>query len=86
MPGSPFNSVKEAIAAAKAKPGQLSYGSGGGSGSSDHLAGELFKMLAGFTSLGVEAEGSTPSEFKTYFRNDVETWRKVVRAAGVSAE
>jgi len=193
-PGSPYNSVKDVIAAAKAKPGQLSYGSGGGSGSSDHLAGELFKLIAGvemlhvpyksgpaalndllggqlsiylggipinlpmikagkvkalgtsgtkrspqlpqvptiaeaglpgfevnvwyglfaprrtspaivekisgdvkalitttemrerFTALGVEAEGSAPSEFKTYFRSDVEKWRKVVKAAGVSAD
>jgi tripartite-type tricarboxylate transporter receptor subunit TctC len=193
-PSSPYRSVKDVIAAAKAKPGQLSYGSGGGSGSSDHLAGELFKMTAGidllhvpyksgpaalndllggqlsiylggipinlpmikagkvralgtsgakrspqlpqvptiaeaglpgfevnvwyglfapgatprhviekiasdvkrlittsemrerFTALGVEAEGTSPSEFKQYFRNDVEKWRKVVRAAGVSAD
>jgi tripartite-type tricarboxylate transporter receptor subunit TctC len=194
VPNSPYRSVKDVIAAAKAKPGQLSYGSGGGSGSSDHLAGELFKMMAGidllhvpyksgpaalndllggqlsiylggipinlpmikavkvralgtsgtkrspqlpqvptiaesgvpgfevnvwyglfapratpqrviekiasdvkrlittpemrerFTALGVEAEGTSPSEFRTYFRNDVEKWRKVVRAAGVSAD
>src|SRR4051812_9763031 len=44
---SPINSVKELIALAKAKPGQLSFGSGGGSGSSDQMAGELFKLLAG---------------------------------------
>jgi tripartite-type tricarboxylate transporter receptor subunit TctC len=44
---SPVGSVKELIALAKAKPGQLSFGSGGGNGSSDHLAGELFKLLAG---------------------------------------
>ena len=52
-PSSPFNSVKDVIAAAKAKPGQMSYGSGGGSGSSDHLAGELFKLLAGINVLHV---------------------------------
>jgi hypothetical protein len=44
---SPVNSVRELIALAKAKPGQLSFGSGGGTGSSDHLVGELFNMLAG---------------------------------------
>jgi tripartite-type tricarboxylate transporter receptor subunit TctC len=52
-PSSPFNAVKDVIAAAKAKPGQMSYGSGGGSGSSDHLAGELFKLLAGIDVLHV---------------------------------
>jgi tripartite-type tricarboxylate transporter receptor subunit TctC len=193
-PGSPYNSVKDVIAAAKAKPGQLSYGSGGGTGSSDHLAGELFRLLAGaemlhvpyksgpgalndllggqlsiylggipinlpmikagkvralgtsgvkrspqlpnvptiaeaglpgfevnvwyglfaprgtapaivakmssdvstllrtpemrerFVALGVDAEGGTAAEFRTYFRNDVEKWRKVVKAAGVSGD
>ncbi len=44
---SPLNSVRELIALAKARPGQLSFGSGGGTGSSDHMAGELFNMLAG---------------------------------------
>jgi tripartite-type tricarboxylate transporter receptor subunit TctC len=44
---SPLNSVRELVAQAKARPGQLSFGSGGGTGSSDHMAGELFNMLAG---------------------------------------
>lgn len=191
---SPYNSVKDVIAAARAKPGQMSYGSGGGSGSSDHLAGELFKLLAGidvlhvpyksgpaaltdlmngqlsiylggipinlpmikagkvralgtsgmkrsaqlpnvptiaeaglpgfevnvwyglfapratpprtveriaadvtallrtgemrerFAALGVDAEGGTPEAFKVYFVNDIERWRKVVRAAGVQGD
>jgi tripartite-type tricarboxylate transporter receptor subunit TctC len=193
-PGSPINSVKDLIAVAKAKPGQLSYGSGGGSGSSDHLAGELLKLSAGvdvlhvpyksgpgalndlmngslsfylggipinlpmiragkvkaiatsglkrspqlpnvptiaesglpdfevnvwyglfaprgtpprivdkiaddvsrvlktpemrerFTALGVEAEGTAPADFKSYFRKDMEKWRKVVKAAGVAGD
>jgi tripartite-type tricarboxylate transporter receptor subunit TctC len=38
--------VKELIALAKAKPGSLSYGSSG-IGSSQHLAGELFREMAG---------------------------------------
>jgi tripartite-type tricarboxylate transporter receptor subunit TctC len=50
---SPLSSVKDVVAAARAKPGQMSYGSGGGSGSSDHLAGELFKLLAGVDILHV---------------------------------
>jgi tripartite-type tricarboxylate transporter receptor subunit TctC len=39
-------SVKELIALAKAKPGALSYASSG-TGSSQHLAGELFREMAG---------------------------------------
>jgi tripartite-type tricarboxylate transporter receptor subunit TctC len=42
-----LNSVKDVIALAKAKPGFVSYGSGGGTGSSDHLAGELFALMSG---------------------------------------
>ncbi len=48
-----LNSVKDVIALAKAKPGTVSYGSGGGSGSSDHLAVELFGLMAGLQLLHV---------------------------------
>jgi tripartite-type tricarboxylate transporter receptor subunit TctC len=43
-PGVPARSVNELIALARAKPGTLSYGSAG-VGSSQHLAGELFKEM-----------------------------------------
>jgi tripartite-type tricarboxylate transporter receptor subunit TctC len=43
-PGVPANSVKELIALAKARPGQLSFGSAG-LGSQNHLAMELFKYM-----------------------------------------
>ena len=45
-PAVSVRTVKELIALAKAKPGQLAYGSAG-IGSSQHLAGELFKEMAG---------------------------------------
>jgi len=50
-------SVKELIDLAKAKPGQLRYASPG-TGSSPHLAGELFKSLAGVDMVHVPYKGS----------------------------
>ena len=43
---SPYKSVKDLVAAAKASPGKLSYGSGG-IGGSHHLSGALFEHAAG---------------------------------------
>jgi tripartite-type tricarboxylate transporter receptor subunit TctC len=45
-PSLPVKSVKELVALAKAKPGMLTFGSGG-TGSSGHLAGALFETAAG---------------------------------------
>jgi len=45
-PALPVNNLLELIALAKAKPGQLNYGTPG-SGTSTHLASEMFNMLAG---------------------------------------
>ncbi len=54
------NSVKELIALAKAKPGGLSYGSGGGVGSGSHVAAELFKRMAGVDIVHVPYKGGAP--------------------------
>ena len=51
--------VKELIAAAKAKPGALAVGYGG-NGSTMHLAGELFNMMAGVKLQPVPYKGSGP--------------------------
>ena len=57
---SPFKSPKDIIDAAKAKPGKLSYGSGG-MGASAHLAGELFKSVAKVDITHVPYKGSGPA-------------------------
>ena len=54
----PANSLKELIAFAKAKPGQLNYGSGG-VGNSDHMAAELFKYMADVNIVHVPYKGGT---------------------------
>ena len=57
---SPFKSVKDVIAAAKAKPGTLSFASGG-LGGSHHLSGEMFKSLAGINMTHVPYKGGAPA-------------------------
>jgi tripartite-type tricarboxylate transporter receptor subunit TctC len=56
---SPYKSVADVVAAAKAKQ-QLSFSSSG-AGSSQHLSGELFKNMAGIDILHVPYKGSAPS-------------------------
>jgi len=49
--------VAELVKLAKARPGQLNYGSGGNGGTS-HLAGEMFNLLAGVKTVHVPYKGS----------------------------
>jgi tripartite-type tricarboxylate transporter receptor subunit TctC len=59
-PKSPFHSIADLIAAAKAEPEKLSYGTYG-IGTSAHLAGELFKTLAGVKLTMVPYKGAAPA-------------------------
>lgn len=59
-PSVPVRSVKDLVAFAKVKPGTINYGSGG-NGSSGHLAGELFKYLAGVDMVHVPYKGAGPA-------------------------
>ena len=58
-PSLPVKSIKELIAMAKARPGQLSYGSSG-NGSPTHLSGELFNYLAGVKIVHIPYKGGGP--------------------------
>ena len=52
----PAHSIKQLVVLAKSKPGALTYGSGG-SGTTEHLAGEMFKSAAGIDLLHVPYKG-----------------------------
>lgn len=59
-PSVPVRTVKEVIALAKSKPGQLTFGSAG-AGTTPHLAGELFKYMTGVSMIHVAYKGSPQS-------------------------
>ena len=59
-PALPVRSVKELIALARARPGQLTYGSAG-NGSPSHLAGELLKTMSGISLLHIPYKGGGPA-------------------------
>jgi len=57
---SPYKTVQELTAAAKAKPGSISFASAG-NGTSQHLSGELYKSIAGLDMVHVPYKGSAPA-------------------------
>ncbi|MGE5526971.1 MAG: tripartite tricarboxylate transporter substrate binding protein [Rhodospirillaceae bacterium] len=59
-PSLPVRTVKELIALAKARPNQLSYASSG-TGSTGHIAAELFNVKAGVKMLHVPYKGNAPA-------------------------
>lgn len=58
-PSLPVKSIREFVAFAKARPGQITYASGG-IGSSSHLATELFQILSGTRVVHVPYKGAGP--------------------------
>jgi tripartite-type tricarboxylate transporter receptor subunit TctC len=59
-PALPAKSIRELIAIAKAHPGKLSYASAG-TGGAPHLAGELFKSMAGIDMVHIPYKGAAPA-------------------------
>jgi len=59
-PAQPLKSVRELVAYARANPGKLNFGSSGNGGST-HLAGELFKLMAGIDIVHVPYKGAAPA-------------------------
>jgi tripartite-type tricarboxylate transporter receptor subunit TctC len=56
----PAKNVKELIALARERPGKLDFGSGS-TGSTGHLAGEMFKMMTGTFMVHIPYKGSAPA-------------------------
>ncbi len=59
-PSVPVKNVRELIALAKTRPGKLNYASSG-LGSSNQMAGELFKLMAGVNIVHVPYKGNSPA-------------------------
>lgn len=75
----PFHSVQDVLAAARANPGRLTYGSGG-AGSSNHLSGALFASAAKIELTHISYRGAAPAmtalyagEIDMVFASTVET-------------
>jgi len=59
-PSLPVKSVKDFIAFARARPGKVDFGSSG-PGGSGHMAGELFRMIAGVDIVHIPYKGAPPA-------------------------
>jgi len=59
-PSLPARNLRQLIALAKAKPGQLNFATSG-IGTSNHMAGELFKLMAGVDIVHVPYKGNAPA-------------------------
>ncbi len=78
-PSLPVRSVKELIAFAKARPGQLTYGSSG-SGGSSHLGFELFNQMAGIRAVHVPYKGLAPATIDLLAGNITMSWESTAAA------
>jgi len=68
-PSVPFRNVKELIDHARANPGKLNFGSGG-VGTSNHLAGEMFKRETGTDLMHIAYKG-TPAAYNDMFSGQI---------------
>jgi tripartite-type tricarboxylate transporter receptor subunit TctC len=79
-PSLPAKTVKELIAFARTRPGELTYGSSG-IGSSSHLGFELFNMMAGIKGVHVPYKGLPPAMSDTASGQLVMTWNSITASA-----
>lgn len=79
-PSLPAANLKELIAFAKARPGQLTYASSG-TGSSSHLGFELFNLMAGIKGIHVPYKGLPPATLDTISGYVTMTWNSITASA-----
>ena len=79
-PSLPAKTVKELIAFAKTRPGELTQGSSG-IGSSSHLGFELFNMMAGIKGVHVPYKGLAPAMNDTIAGQLTMTWNSITASA-----
>jgi tripartite-type tricarboxylate transporter receptor subunit TctC len=75
-PSLPVANLKELIALARARPGQLTYASSG-AGSSSHLGFELFNLMAGIKAVHVPYKGLPPATMDTISGHVTMTWNSI---------
>jgi tripartite-type tricarboxylate transporter receptor subunit TctC len=80
-PGLGVRSVKELVAMAKHKPGQLNYATAG-TGSGAHISAEKFRMAAGIDAVHVPLKGSPESVTETMGGRTHFTWTPLTTALG----
>jgi len=87
---SPISSIKTLVAAAKSSPGKLTYATAG-VGSSSHIAGELFKQVAGIDVTHVPYKGASPAMMDlrggrvTYMGTSLASANQLVREGKIRA-
>jgi tripartite-type tricarboxylate transporter receptor subunit TctC len=92
-PSLPVKSIKELVAFAHARPGELNMGTAG-----TVLPSHYFFMLArvkmeivpykgaGLLDIGGNPSGEPPDEFATRVRTEIDRWKKVAAAAGIKPQ
>lgn len=89
-PSVPARSVKELVALAKARRGELNIASTG-SGSLPHLALELLKVATKADVVhvpynGADPVGNTPEQFGAYLRKDIARWAKLAQTTSIKVD
>jgi tripartite-type tricarboxylate transporter receptor subunit TctC len=80
-PSVPAHSIKELIALARSRPGQLNY-SAAGVGTNPHIAGELFNLLAGVNIVAVQFKGGGPADVAAISGEVAGTFGNISQAIG----